>query len=74
MFERYSTIFKKMFNLDDDHGLPKDASGGDSTPMINLEGIATDDFHSFLSVLSSLHFESVMKDKGAGMVNFVVVK
>ncbi len=69
-FEQYSSIFKDMFNL------PYLSSGGDQSDVkpIHLEGILKDDFHAFLSVLSSLHFEAVTMDKETDKIIFVIAK
>ena len=45
----------------------------DSAPLV-LEGIKKEDFRAFLSVLSSLHYESVMRDALKGKNVFIIAR
>ncbi|KLO04673.1 hypothetical protein SCHPADRAFT_1003234 [Schizopora paradoxa] len=70
LLETSSSVFKDMF------GLPvrkNEAPDGerDSAPL-TLEGIKKEDFRAFLSVLSSLHYETVTKRGEARKGTFVI--
>jgi len=73
LFELYSEVFKDMFSLptlDDSQ-----ADGERDSKPLYLEGISKDDFHAFLTVLSSLHYESVTKGvMKPGKATFIVAK
>ncbi|KLO04619.1 hypothetical protein SCHPADRAFT_809294, partial [Schizopora paradoxa] len=59
LLETYSNVYKDMFNLPISSDEPPDGER-DGAPLI-LEGIKKEDFRAFLSVLSSLHYESLQR-------------
>jgi len=72
LLELYSDVFKDMFSLPKSDNEPPDGERNNK-PLV-LEGIQKDDFRTFLTVLSSLHYESVTKGGGEDKIIFVIAR
>ncbi|KLO04620.1 hypothetical protein SCHPADRAFT_896892 [Schizopora paradoxa] len=72
LLETYSDVYKDMFKFPVANDEPADGER-DSAPLV-LDGIKKEDFRAFLSVLSSLHYESMTKSEQTEKNVFIIAR